>query len=210
MSQNTSVPIAVLAKALDVIHDLVADNRALMIQAQIVADVDGEDYLPEPEDQEPIVLPEVEPEEPQGYCEPVEFGTYADSEGDLWRHNAAGWQPIETRDGDSVVHLSEPCEWCESVADFAPFQLIELERDVTYSLSETAEILRRNGIETGRNRLYRYLNHGIAWTDGDGSPRAIADGYLVESEPASGSRSAVVRVTPQGVNVLIDALGVDL
>ncbi|ANA85589.1 hypothetical protein BH760_gp69 [Gordonia phage Splinter] len=138
--------------------------------------------------------------------EPAEFGVYRDRVGDVWRHTPDGWQPIESSDGQDVTHLTIETSWCPEVANCGPFELVDTE-PASFSLAEAAHQLAEQGIDTGRNRLYRYLNEGIAWTDGEGSPRPAADGYLIVAEPASGSRSAVVRVTPEGVAALARVMG---
>ncbi|MBY4212842.1 hypothetical protein HQO42_14725 [Rhodococcus fascians] len=96
-----------------------------------------------------------------------------------------------------------------TIAEPAPdFSNTATEEPGTYSLAETAAILGRQGIDTGQNKLKKYLNEGICWTDAYGTPRGIAGDYLIETEPANPSRDAVVRVTPEGVNELERVLNV--
>lgn len=76
------------------------------------------------------------------------------------------------------------------------------EPPVTHTLREAADILNQQGIDTGQNRLKDFLNTGIAWTDHFGTPREIANEYLVLTDKANPTRDAVVRVTPLGVSEL--------
>ena len=95
-----------------------------------------------------------------------------------------------------------------TIAEPAPDFSNTAEEPATYSLAEAAAILNRQGIDTGQNKLKKFLNTGICWTDAFGTPRGIAGDYLVETEPANPSRDAVVRITPEGVNELERVLNV--
>lgn len=107
-----------------------------------------------------------------------------------------------------VVHYSvdEPIPY--TITEPSPDFSNTAEEPATYSLAEAAAILSRQGIDTGQNKLKKYLNEGICWTDAYGTPRGIAGDYLVETEPANPSRDAVVRITPEGVNELERVLNV--
>lgn len=108
-----------------------------------------------------------------------------------------GW----TGDVDSPI----PYTITEQAPDFSSNPEDE---PLTYSLAEAAAILNRQGIDTGQNKLKKFLNTGICWTGAFGTPRGIAGDYLVETEPANPSRDAVVRITPEGVNELERVLNV--
>lgn len=95
-----------------------------------------------------------------------------------------------------------------TIAEPAPDFSNTADQPATYSLAEAAAILNRQGIDTGQNKLKKFLNTGICWTDAFGTPRGIAGDYLVETEPANPSRDAVVRITPEGVNELERVLNV--
>lgn len=111
----------------------------------------------------------------------------------------------QSRDGWSGdVDSPVPYTITEPAPDFSN----TTEDPLTYSLAEAAAILGRQGIDTGQNKLKKFLNTGIAWTDAFGTPRGIAGDYLVETEPANPSRDAVVRITPEGVNELERVLNV--
>ncbi|URM87372.1 hypothetical protein SEA_BANQUO_42 [Gordonia phage Banquo] len=218
VSQNTvSVPVHVIVNALDALSTFVVKSDELLGDLRDAAlDAYTDEPVPfVPAEDEPRPLPvgaemdaaiDAAMDRLAMEVQPAEFGTYRDGDGDLWRHTPDGWQPIETSDGVSVTHLTIESGWSPEVAACGPFELVE-DEPASYTLSEAAHQLGERGIETGRNRLYRFLNEGIAWTDGDGSPRPAADGYLIVAEPASGSRSAVVRVTPEGVAELARVLG---
>lgn len=107
-----------------------------------------------------------------------------------------------------VVHYSvdEPIPY--TITEPAPDFSNTAEEPATYSLAEAAAILSRQGIDTGQNKLKKFLNTDICWTDAFGTPRGIAGDYLVETEPANPSRDAVVRITPEGVNELERVLNV--
>lgn len=84
-----------------------------------------------------------------------------------------------------------------------------------YSLRDAAQILKRSGIDTGQNRLAKYLRE-IGWTDRSGQPyqsqvdadrlvRRASGGY----ENSSGEHVATwqIRVTPKGVAELHRLMG---
>ncbi|OZD23864.1 hypothetical protein CH253_08385 [Rhodococcus sp. 06-156-3C] len=97
-----------------------------------------------------------------------------------------GWGPSDTTRG-----AWEP-------ADFPLTVVAVKEPEQLLTLRETAELLSRQGANTGHHRLRRYLNEGIAWTDAYNEPRAGALGkYLVMTDKPNASRGAVVRVTPR-------------
>lgn len=111
--------------------------------------------------------------------------------------NAAWWLKQSANDVDEPIPYT--------ITDAAPnFSTTTTDPSTTqtYTLTETAAILNRQGIDTGQNRLKTFLNTGIAWTDHYGEPREIAADYLVMTERANPSRDAVVRVTPEGINEL--------
>ena len=106
-----------------------------------------------------------------------------------------------------VADADEPIPY--TITEPAPdFSNTTEDEPLTYSLAEAAAILNRQGIDTGQNKLKKFLNTGICWTDAFGTPRGIAGDYLVETEPANPSRDAVVRITPEGVNELERVLNV--
>lgn len=124
----------------------------------------------------------------------------ADEIREMDEHAAAQSQDGWSGDVDSPVPytIAEPAPDFSNTAD----------QPATYSLAEAAAILNRQGIDTGQNKLKKFLNTGICWTDAFGTPRGIAGDYLVETEPANPSRDAVVRITPEGVNELERVLNV--
>lgn len=107
-----------------------------------------------------------------------------------------------------VVHYNVDAPVPYTITEPAPDFSNTTEEPATYSLAEAAAILNRQGIDTGQNKLKKFLNTGIAWTDAFGTPHGIAGDYLVETEPANPSRDAVVRITPEGVNELERVLNV--
>ncbi|WP_280440956.1 hypothetical protein [Nocardia brasiliensis] len=75
----------------------------------------------------------------------------------------------------------------------------------SFSLREAAELLQRNGIDIGQHRLKARLHH-LGWVDDRNVPAAAPLGALVLTSPARDGKAAVVRVTPEGLNRLRDAL----
>lgn len=234
MSNDTSVqvPAGLLVGALAYIINTAMEDRSARDEARLERDearnenemglylqqLAEREFLPEPDedvrlaDWERELLAEATPSWQD--FEPSVFGTYADSAGDVWRHDESGWQPIETSAGEDVTHLTFATEWVEEVAQCGPFELLE---PATHepgaepvTLAVAARFLQDLGVDTGRNRLYRYLNEGISWTDGTNTPRPCADGFLVVAEPATEGRNAVVKVTPAGIDALAASFGIDL
>ncbi|WP_155293659.1 hypothetical protein [Rhodococcoides fascians] len=114
--------------------------------------------------------------------------------------------PLADWEKDMLAQEDQPVPY--TIAEPAPDFSNTAEEPATYSLAEAAAILSRQGIDTGQNKLKKFLNTGICWTDAFGTPRGIAGDYLVETEPANPSRDAVVRITPEGVNELERVLNV--
>ncbi|AXQ51878.1 hypothetical protein KDJ57_gp67 [Gordonia phage Catfish] len=223
-----TVPVSVraLSTALEAFATLILENAELRDQ---LADVDAafeEDC--EFCTDEPIPFDVVDAEvvdEPVIPGEPEAWGRYRDKDGDWWLHDVHGWRLIgHGADCFPPVIRMTASTWEDEAHLFAPFRFMdggateaatEAVRDTEFAdtlsgnesdgftLRDTAAILNRQGIDTGQNRLFEYLNTGIAWTDAEGTPRAIADGFLTLIEPANPSRRAVVRVTPEGVNELV-------
>ncbi|KAA0021832.1 hypothetical protein [Antrihabitans cavernicola] len=164
-----------------------------------------------------IAFAQFDPDEPVPFVpaetvdgEPLDFGYYEDREGDEWCKSDDGWQL--TRFNGRTIQDEYPNEWDETEG-YGPLTFLrplfsDPEPTKTYTLSETAEILGRQGIDTGQNRLKRFLNEGIAWTDHFGEPRGCADGMLVLTDCANRHRKGVVRVTPEGVNELVRVMNV--
>jgi prophage antirepressor-like protein len=84
-----------------------------------------------------------------------------------------------------------------------------------FSLREAAQILRRSGVDTGQNRLSRYLKE-IGWTDKSGQPyqSQVDAGRLVRRatggyDTSSGEHVATwqLRITPKGVAELHRLMG---
>ncbi|WP_405159859.1 hypothetical protein OG203_25785 [Nocardia sp. NBC_01499] len=75
----------------------------------------------------------------------------------------------------------------------------------TYTLREAAELLQRNGLDIGQHRLKSRL-YQLGWVDERNVPTAAPLGALVLASPVRDNRDAVVRVTPEGLNRLRDAL----
>ncbi|MEU2002006.1 hypothetical protein ACH47B_13025 [Rhodococcus sp. NPDC019627] len=127
-----------------------------------------------------------------------------------FRNHGGGWEFATLEDAIRLAGKGVEDEGFESFSgDDYPLTevLLEAPESVAYTLREAAEILNQQGIDTGQNRLKNFLNTGIAWTDGFGSPRPVADKYLVETDKANGHRPAVVRVTPEGVSELARVMG---
>lgn len=120
-----------------------------------------------------------------------------------WWLSDAGIEAVQNSFG---ADADQPIPY--TITEPAPDFSNTAEEPATYSLAEAAAILNRQGIDTGQNKLKKFLNTGIAWTDAFGTPRGIAGDYLVETEPANPSRDAVVRITPEGVNELERVLNV--
>ncbi len=121
-----------------------------------------------------------------------------------WWLSDAGIEAVQNSFG---ADADEPIPY--TITEQAPdFSSTSEDEPLTYSLAEAAAILGRQGIDTGQNKLKKFLNTGIAWTDAFGTPRGIAGDYLIETEPANPSRDAVVRITPEGVNELERVLNV--
>lgn len=97
-----------------------------------------------------------------------------------------------------------------------------LSADGDYDVNETAKVLQRAGIETGETRLWAALNDEVRWTykDHKGRPRAyqsaINSGYLrekpmgewVDGDGRIHLRTPQVRVTPRGIDSLVEKLAV--
>ncbi|MBF6063038.1 hypothetical protein IU494_09800 [Nocardia terpenica] len=75
----------------------------------------------------------------------------------------------------------------------------------TYSLREVAGLMARQGAETEEHRM-RAIVWGLGWVDAWNPPTAAAVGLLVQDDSGRFSGDVVVRMTPYGVNRLIDVL----
>lgn len=148
--------------------------------------------------------------------EDVAAGRVVSADLHLEGEDAPVYSADEIRAMDEHANAQSQDGWAGDIDSPIPYTIAEPAPDfsnttkepATYSLAEAAAILNQQGIDTGQNKLKKYLNTGICWTDAYGTPRGIAGDYLVETEPANPSRDAVVRITLEGVNELERVLNV--
>lgn len=133
--------------------------------------------------------------------------SFDDTECFAFRGGGGGWEFATREDAIKLVGSGVESGGFENFTedDYPLTEVIipqEEPQNATYTLREAAELLNQEGIDTGQNRLKDFLNNGICWTDHYGTPREVADEFLVLADRANPTRDAVVRVTPLGVSEL--------